>query len=263
MKATNKEYIIYKVISPNNKIYIGITAESLNDRISKHLYQSKKVNTKFAKAIKKYGIKNLKWEIIKSNLSKDLAIRYESYFIKFFNSYKNGYNSTKGGEGAFGYKWDKKLHNKYHQQRIEKYYTQDWYKQRQSQIISNLHKTNPKLTEIAKNNFTKNRESREIKRKASLKTKNTRLKNSKAKGGKPFNVYDFITKTYIGTWDIQTDCCNELNLNNGKIANCLKGKRNFHKTYIFKYIDDPTVKGIEFNNIWLNSIKRRPNAKKS
>lgn len=40
MKPTNKLFIIYKAVSPSNKIYIGITSKSLSDRKSVHKYDA-------------------------------------------------------------------------------------------------------------------------------------------------------------------------------------------------------------------------------
>ena len=71
--------------------------------------------------------------------------------------------------------------------------------------------------------------------------------------------YIGITGEYVGTWLVKTICQRHLGLNNGKISSCLKGKRNHHKFYIFKHIDDPTVVGVEFNDDWLDNIKRSPN----
>lgn len=264
MRPTNKQYLVYKATSPSGKIYIGITAEDLSTRIHKHFYQAKRVKTKFASALNKYG-QLIKWEILKSNISKNLSIRYESYFIRKLNTFKAGYNSTKGGEGAFGYKWDKAVHSVYHQQRVEKFYKNDDFKSKQSTILKEFYKKNPKRCKENGNLLNKwradNKDIHEPKRLAGIKSESARLKNSIARGGKEFNVYDFVKKEYVGTWKIQKDCATVLGLSNGKIANCLRGSRNFHRTFIFKYTDDPTVAGTQFNESWLYNIKRSPNAR--
>lgn len=58
--------IVYKAISPFNKIYIGITTCSLEKRMKEHFQTSKrnKDNYKFYNSIRKYGFHNFKWEII-------------------------------------------------------------------------------------------------------------------------------------------------------------------------------------------------------
>jgi len=95
--------LIYQVISPSGKMYIGKTDCSLAERKSKHFYDafSKNLNTKFCKAIRKYK-EQLKWNIFRDDLSKDEVCWHEIWLINFFDTYKSGYNSTIGGEGKSG-----------------------------------------------------------------------------------------------------------------------------------------------------------------
>lgn len=76
-------------------MYIGITSETLHKRNLKHLRKVKfGSNTNFHKAIRKYGISNLKLEIleiIETNLKKE-AYELEQSYINKFNSYNKGYN---------------------------------------------------------------------------------------------------------------------------------------------------------------------------
>lgn len=87
--------IIYKITNKlNNKCYIGQTSESLEKRIQRHFgYQFKENDTKFYRAIKKYGKENFYYEQIdEATCQKDLDDK-EIYWINYFDSYKNGYNS--------------------------------------------------------------------------------------------------------------------------------------------------------------------------
>lgn len=96
--------IIYKATNLiNNKIYIGKTVLSLEQRIKNHLKKSK-TNKRiyFHKAIHKYGIENFKWEIIYNSSSlKDLNEK-EIYYINYYRKNKNNkiYNITNGGSGG-------------------------------------------------------------------------------------------------------------------------------------------------------------------
>lgn len=91
--------IIYKCTNlVNGKIYIGQTIERFKQRISNHIYASHNCNCYyFARAIKKYGIDNFEWEIIRicNNISGLNA--WEQYYILYYNSMENGYNLTTGG----------------------------------------------------------------------------------------------------------------------------------------------------------------------
>lgn len=100
MKKRN--YCVYKHVSPNGKVYVGITSQSVNRRWRNngagYLQDTQK---KFKNAIQKYGWDNFEHEIIEDNLeSLELANEREIYWISFYDSYHNGYNSTLGGDGV-------------------------------------------------------------------------------------------------------------------------------------------------------------------
>ena len=87
------------------KSYIGLTIQKKpQSRWGKNGRNYMKHNkAKFARAIKKYGWDNFKHEVIgiveaetKEELIKDLK-EWEVYYIEKYDSYYNGYNSTKGG----------------------------------------------------------------------------------------------------------------------------------------------------------------------
>ena len=89
---------VYKITNLlNEKIYVGITSKSLEERWKNHV---KKINsknpTRLALAIKKYGIENFQIELIEYTLFPNLR---EIYWINFYKSFGlRGYNATPGGE---------------------------------------------------------------------------------------------------------------------------------------------------------------------
>lgn len=93
--------IIYKVENLiNGKIYIGQTTQNLNSRIYGHKRDSLRFkNIKFYRATNKYGWDKFEFSIIddKAKTLEELC-SLEKYYIEKFDSYKNGYNSTTGGE---------------------------------------------------------------------------------------------------------------------------------------------------------------------
>jgi group I intron endonuclease len=96
--------IIYKVTnSINDKIYVGKTTKSLEERM-KHHFCHKKSNTVFHRAINKYGKESFKYEVLeRCKIAEELSER-EKYWIKYYNSIlPNGYNMTVGGEGTQEY----------------------------------------------------------------------------------------------------------------------------------------------------------------
>lgn len=100
-------YTVYKVSSPSNKVYIGITKNGLSRRKTQHISRSKTSNLPFHNAIKKYGSK-LVWEIISSKLSKDQAISMEIELVSKYKKLQKSYNISDGGDGVTGYQFTEK-----------------------------------------------------------------------------------------------------------------------------------------------------------
>lgn len=95
-------YTVYKLTSPSDKTYIGITCQPINKR-----WMGGKGYRKcpaIFKAIKKYGWENFKKEILYENLSEEEAKQQEISLIKTLKSNikKYGYNLTEGGDGTLG-----------------------------------------------------------------------------------------------------------------------------------------------------------------
>lgn len=95
--------LIYKAINKiNNKQYIGQTMNTLGERKKQHIQSAfnsrREPKSYFHKAIKKYGEENFKWEIIENNIPNEKLNERERYWIKFYNTYEDGYNLTEGGD---------------------------------------------------------------------------------------------------------------------------------------------------------------------
>lgn len=101
-------YRFYCIITQKN--YIGITTQDINRRWDQHRNESlgdlgTKLNH-FHLAIRKYGWDAFERFIIlevHANTKEDLveSLRsLETFYVNKYNSYKNGYNSTIGGEGV-------------------------------------------------------------------------------------------------------------------------------------------------------------------
>ena len=92
---------IYKITNTiNGKSYIGQTIQNVKERFYQHCATkcSKAVsNMAIHRAIKKYGKSNFTVEVIEEIDSANLNDR-ERYWIRYYDSYNNGYNSTEGGQ---------------------------------------------------------------------------------------------------------------------------------------------------------------------
>lgn len=98
---------IYKISnSINNKIYIGQTRRTVEERWKEHIYNAYKrkrgQNSCFHTAIRQFGSDAFIAEAIEQCEDKDLDER-EVYWISYYssNSPENGYNSASGGYGGW------------------------------------------------------------------------------------------------------------------------------------------------------------------
>lgn len=98
------EYIIEKKVgcvycienTLNGKRYIGITTRTIKERFVEHC----KAKSYIGKAIRKYGVENFKlYELAVANSREELC-NLEVYYIEKYNTFKNGYNQTIGGDGV-------------------------------------------------------------------------------------------------------------------------------------------------------------------
>lgn len=92
-------YIIKNTI--NDKVYIGQTTTNIRTRFCQHCKKStiKNRHYKIYNAIKKYGKDKFYIEELESNIPIEELDQKEIEYIEKYNSFKNGYNSTKGGDG--------------------------------------------------------------------------------------------------------------------------------------------------------------------
>jgi len=86
----------------NRKRYVGkTTLEDPYRRWQQHKYNAKSNHNPMviSEAISKYGVDNFTFYVIETCKDEDVDKR-EIYWINKFDTYKNGYNSTLGGEGV-------------------------------------------------------------------------------------------------------------------------------------------------------------------
>lgn len=92
---------IYKIQNLiNGNVYIGQTQKHYNKRFQQHKANYDKPyfsHLTIYKAFAKYGLENFSFEPIEEIDNKLLDER-EIYWIDYYDSYKNGYNSTHGGK---------------------------------------------------------------------------------------------------------------------------------------------------------------------
>lgn len=101
--------MVYKITNNiNNKVYIGLTTKTLEERWKQHINaayspRNNAYSNIFKKAIRKYGSQNFSLEILAHADTLDDLKRLECHYIDAYNSFafnepSGGYNATLGGD---------------------------------------------------------------------------------------------------------------------------------------------------------------------
>jgi len=210
--STDKEqtqFKIYLMTSPSNKQYIGLTSLNIKNRIKQHVYDSENQigNRPICRTIKKYGIDNIKIEIIDYANSKEEMVELEIYYIENYNTYNNGLNATLGGDGIFGYKRTGE----------------------QKEVASE------RMKEYFKNIDNREKASKSIKLYfESLESRDINALNQHAKY---FNVYK-VDGSFVGKYINQTEVAESLGINSQDVSHCLNKRHKTSKGYIFIHEDE-------------------------
>lgn len=94
------KYIVY-CHTLNNKKYIGYTKKTMSERLAEHIEDALLGSDRhFHRAIRKYGVKNIVSEQLCEVNTKKLAKLKECLYVEQFDTFKNGYNMTRGGDGG-------------------------------------------------------------------------------------------------------------------------------------------------------------------
>ena len=101
---------IYKIENQiNHKLYIGKTLFTIDRRWNQHKRNA--MDDKFNHmplyhAMRKYGIDNFVISSLEEVSDISRLSEREQYWIKYFDTYNNGYNATRGGDGSVLYDYD-------------------------------------------------------------------------------------------------------------------------------------------------------------
>ena len=88
------------------KYYVGQTIGTMEQRAKKdgrgYCWANPNCNNKFANSIRKWGWDAFEGRVLEEVYEEDLN-ELEKFYIEYFDSFKNGYNTTLGGEGTRGH----------------------------------------------------------------------------------------------------------------------------------------------------------------
>ena len=89
----------------NSHQYVGKTIRNIQERFLEHCKDSQKEkceNRPLYQAMRKYGIENFYVFLLEETEISNLEER-EQFWINELDTYKNGYNATRGGDGKILY----------------------------------------------------------------------------------------------------------------------------------------------------------------
>ena len=222
---------IYKATSKTTgKVYIGQSSQTLQERINQHNSHAfnYQYNYHFHNAIRKYGKNDFDYEIIESDIKDhNILNKREKYWIEYYNSYYNGYNSTLGGDGR--QTRDDEL--------ITKLFNEGKTTQQICDITGYSRGTIYKSYKI--NNLTKE----------NIERKN---KNNKIRCSRLVEQYD-LNGNFLKLWESATECGKFFG-NQSLISAVCRQEENTLSAYgyLFKYADDP-----QDIQLWINRLNNK------
>jgi group I intron endonuclease len=110
--VTKKMGVIYKITSPTERVYVGQTTKTAEERIIQYKSKRKKKGKSLIlRSIEKYGWDAHIFEVIEDNVSVELLNEREIYWIAELKTYAaenlDGMNLTRGGDYRESWKNDK------------------------------------------------------------------------------------------------------------------------------------------------------------
>lgn len=197
-------FTIYRHVSPIGRVYIGITSQDVETRW-RHGDNYRNF-TYFKRAIRKYGWKNFKHEILFTNVEEERAERLEIELIRHYKGLGISYNLTNGGDGTNGYHHTDE-YKQFKSQQMKEFFSTE----RGKEICAKGGKTNLGKKYNRKSGFTKGDYQVRIVCQYSLE-------------GVLLNKFKSVS-----------DASRKTGANNCQIGKCLRGKAITAKNFIWRY----------------------------
>lgn len=218
------EGIIYKYTSPSGRHYIGQTT---NEKVRREHWNTEGpyAGRKIDRARKKYGIKNFSYEVLERRIyesAKDARSgldALEVYYIGLYDSYRNGYNCTIGGNTCLGYIPTNKTRNKISKAHLGKVVLQ------QTRDKLSKARKGKKFTQEWTDNISRSLKGRRC-------TWGDKISLSKPKKV----VIQYNTDgVFINEYPSVKDASNKTNISMTALYKCLSGRNNTAGGFIWKY----------------------------
>jgi group I intron endonuclease len=230
---TNVIGYIYKIISPNGKIYIG---QTINKKQRKYHYKSNdfKQQIKLWNNCQKYDWKPVDtFEIIEECLcgpNKEYLNEREQYWIEYYDSFKNGLNCNEGGCGNIGYQFSEETIKKMSDAKIGVKHP-NWRNEQKSEYTKGRKHSEESKTKMSL--IKRERMNENIKNKISVG-----LKGNKNGLGNKGNSKKVLCVTNGEIYTSIKEAAIVLNLHDTNIINVCKGIYKQTKGFKFEYYED-------------------------
>lgn len=202
---------IYKITNNiNGKVYIGKTNKTIMKRFKKHCEDSLKYKERpLYRAFNKYGIKSFSVNEIEE-CNPNIVNEREKYWIEYYNSFKNGYNATLGGDGKSYLDYD---------------------------LIYKTYKEIKSITETAKIIGCSKDSVKIVLENYNVSQKEI-LNNVKIKSGKAVAMIDKVTGKILKTFINTHEAGRYLGKTHQHIQEVCQGKRKSAYGYFWKYLEE-------------------------
>lgn len=230
---------IYKIQNIiNHKLYIGKTLYTIQRRWKQHQNNSKKEYLKHIPlyaAIRKYGLENFTISIVEEVHDPKILSDRQQFWIEQYNTYFNGYNATKGGDGFLLYD-----HNK----------------------IWNLWEDGFSIKQISKKIGCNDYVVRSVLDNHNISTEERQKRgyvDGSSTAKQPVEQFDLNTGQVIQQFSSLSEAARSINGDSSCISKACKGKYNSHKGYGWRYKGQPLNKK-DFSKRSVNQIDLKTGA---
>lgn len=248
-------YKVYAHVFPNDKVYVGITSQTLEKRWRNGKGYSR-TQPLMRKAINKYGWNNIRHVLLYDNLSKECAEDIEEHFIKDLKLFSTdyGYNTTMGGNANVPTEETKKLMS----QKVQEKWEDDSYREKAIHSMKNKKRSPEARKNISKAQRERFKDEEQRRRISEAQKGKKRTEQAKKKTSETLKKFYSVEENRIKHKEdmmIRNQCqckpvlCIELNrkfesikdasewvgLCHQNLSACLQGKRKTYGGYHWKY----------------------------
>lgn len=230
-----KGYIYKLTCIITGKVYIGKTID-INRRMMQHFKVTPKYSHHLANAIKKYGIDNFKEEIIFEVEAEDRAAlntalsNAEKSYIEQYDSYRNGYNSTIGGEGTSGFHWLESSKKKLSES-LKKFFESAKGEAQIEHTISCI--KGREVSKETREKIGRGNKGKVVSEETRAKIRNYQLSNASSKYVSVLQ-YD-LDNNLLNRFNSITEAAKSINKDTSHIVSCCKGNRKTAYGFIWRY----------------------------